>query len=89
MSAGYAIDEELRPALRLLADSIARQTVPFEDLRAEGLGPILIAQQISDAVSDEDDCPECYRGVVVSVGRQCRETGHQPFECSAGCGYRG
>jgi hypothetical protein len=86
MSTTYAIDEDLRPALRLLADSIARQTVPFEDLRREGLDPILIAQQISDAVSREDDCPDCYRGTV-DAGPMEHDTGHVPGRCDAGCGY--
>lgn len=34
-------------------------------------------------------CPECPTGMVVSVGRMERETGHQPYACDAGCGFSG
>lgn len=37
----------------------------------------------------EAPCPECRTGEVVAVGREERETGHQPYACNAGCGYRG
>ncbi|GAC1521663.1 MAG: hypothetical protein NVS3B1_06160 [Marmoricola sp.] len=37
----------------------------------------------------EDACPECPDGIVESVGRMERETGHQPYACNAGCGYYG
>lgn len=36
-----------------------------------------------------DACPECDQGVLEDVGRMERDTGHQPFACNAGCGYRG
>jgi len=34
-------------------------------------------------------CPECDEGVVVDAGPMERETGHQPYACSANCGYGG
>lgn len=37
----------------------------------------------------EEPCPECADGELVSVGRPCRETGHQPFACDKNCGYYG
>ncbi|MCU1592459.1 MAG: hypothetical protein JWP11_3715 [Frankiales bacterium] len=37
----------------------------------------------------DDACPECPTGVVESVGRMESDTGHQPYACNAGCGYRG
>lgn len=37
----------------------------------------------------EAPCPECKTGEVEAVGRAERETGHQPYACNAGCGYRG
>lgn len=37
----------------------------------------------------EDACPECPTGIVESVGRMERETGHQPYACNASCGFYG
>lgn len=34
-------------------------------------------------------CPECRDGEVENVGREERETGHQPYACNASCGYYG
>jgi predicted transcriptional regulator len=80
------VDEELREALRLIAESVARGRDVQQELAAHHLDPLLIAQQISDAVSREDDCPDCYRGTV-DAGPMEHDTGHVPGRCDAGCGY--
>lgn len=46
--------------------------------------------RITFEVDERDDpCPECKTGEVENVGREERETGHQPYACNASCGYYG
>lgn len=89
------VEDEDRTALRVLADWL-QHPEPTEtadrlirDLNAAGTTTAAIGQVLAELVSREDACPECPTGVVESVGRMESDTGHQPYACNAGCGYRG
>lgn len=81
------VDDELREALRIIAECAARGLDVQAELAAHSLDPVLVGQQIAEVVSREDDCPDCFRGTVVDAGPMERDTGHVPGRCDAGCGY--
>lgn len=46
--------------------------------------------QCDDTQRDQDNaCPECPTGAVIAYGDPEWDTGHQPYGCTAGCGYGG
>lgn len=57
-----------------------------EELRRERPEPHELDRDVPERDA-ENACPECSTGVVVEVGRQCRETGHTPLACSDSCGW--
>jgi len=41
------------------------------------------------ARTEDNECPECDDGIVVSSDRMEHDTGHYPYGCDRGCGFHG
>jgi hypothetical protein len=86
------LEGDERTGLRILADwLLSREQVDVgrlvRELAHEGLTRADVGQLLGDAVSRDDDCPDCPRGTVITAGPMERDTGHVPGRCDAGCGY--
>ncbi len=90
------MDDETRVALRVLLDEVHKRrdtemgAAILEGLRRHtGDSSGWPLAPLDEALIGDGDCPECPTGTVESVGRQEGETGHQPYACTAACGFAG